>query len=335
MLRKLAASLALMASAAIAGSDSPSVEITNGLIHAKIYLPEAVRGFYRGTRFDWSGVIYSLQTGGHDYYGPWFDKTDPTVHDFVYRNGEIVAGPCSAATGPVDEFAPLGYDDVKVGGTFVKIGVGALRKDSSGKYDNYHLYEIANGGKWNVHTQKNRLDFTQTLSDALSGYSYVYQKTLLLVPDKTEMRLQHKLKNTGTKPIQTNVYNHNFLVLDRRAPGPGVVISVPFPIESTRPPKPELAGIHEREIRYLKTLEGEDVVATPLAGFHNNPADSEIRIASAAAGAGVHFVSDRPLLRESLWSIRSVIAMEPYTSITIEPGAEFTWTTTYEYVSAQ
>ena len=89
MLRKLAAGILCTAAAGVAGSsDVPAVEITNGVIHAKIYLPEAMRGFYRGTRFDWSGVIYSLQTGGHDYYGPWFVKTDPTVHDFVYRNQE-------------------------------------------------------------------------------------------------------------------------------------------------------------------------------------------------------------------------------------------------------
>jgi hypothetical protein len=32
-----------------------------------------------------------------------------------------------------------------------------------------------------------------------------------------------------------------------------------------------------------------------------------------------------------LWSIRSVLAMEPFIAIAIEPGQEFSWTTTYEY----
>ncbi|MBV9226314.1 MAG: hypothetical protein JOY85_19950, partial [Acidobacteriaceae bacterium] len=154
----LTAALVFAASlGAAAPADYPSAEITNGPVRAKIYLPEAKRGFYQGTRFDWSGVVYSLGANGHDYYGPWFDKTDPSVHDFVYRDASIVAGPCSAITGPVDEFAPLGYEEAKAGGTFVKIGIGALRKPDDGKYDNYHLYEIANGGKWTVRKGRNEL----------------------------------------------------------------------------------------------------------------------------------------------------------------------------------
>jgi hypothetical protein len=42
-------------------------------------------------------------------------------------------------------------------------------------------------------------------------------------------------------------------------------------------------------------------------------------------------ISDRPLARESLWSIRSVVAMEPFVAIAIEPGAEFSWKSTYSY----
>ena len=41
--------------------------------------------------------------------------------------------------------------------------------------------------------------------------------------------------------------------------------------------------------------------------------------------------TDRPLAKEGLWSIRTVIAMEPYVAIDIEPGHEFSWTTEYEY----
>ena len=126
-------SLALLAAAlclqGLSGADLTSATITNGQVVAKLYLPNEKSGFYRGTRFDWSGVIHSLTFDGHDYYGPWFTKTDPSVHDFVYAGADITAGPCSAITGPVDEFKPLGWDEAKPGGTFVKIGVGALRKE--------------------------------------------------------------------------------------------------------------------------------------------------------------------------------------------------------------
>ncbi len=132
------AALALAAGLLFA-ADFPQAQITNGQIRARLALPDAQKGFYRGTRFDWSGVILSLEYKGHNYYGPWFDKTDPKVRDFVYDGPGIVAGPCSAITGPAEEFSTnnrgLGYDEAKAGGTFIKIGVGVLRKPETGNYD--------------------------------------------------------------------------------------------------------------------------------------------------------------------------------------------------------
>jgi hypothetical protein len=75
-------------------ADFPSAEITNGQIRAKVYLPDAQNGYYRGTRFDWSGVVYSLQYKGHNYYGPWVQRTDPKVHDFVYVGPVLVVVTC-------------------------------------------------------------------------------------------------------------------------------------------------------------------------------------------------------------------------------------------------
>jgi hypothetical protein len=314
-----------------AAADYPTAEVTNGLVQVKIYLPDAHQGFYRGTRFDWSGVIYSLQANGHSYYGPWFNKTDPSVHDFVYRGADIVAGPCSAITGPVDEFGPLGYEEAKAGGTFVKIGIGALRKANDEKYDNYHLYEVADGGLWTVQKHPGKVEFIQHLNDTGSGYAYVYQKDVRLTNGKTEMVLEHSLKNVGKRAIQTSVYNHNFLVLDQQGPGPGVTISVPFAIRTSHPPDKDLAEVKRQQIRYLRALKGKDVVATELEGFGSSPKDNHVRIENSSLGAGLNFQTDHPLLHEALWSIRTVVAMEPFISISIAPGAEFHWTTVYEY----
>ncbi len=312
-------------------ADIPSAEIANGQLRVKIYLPDSKAGYYRGTRFDWSGVVYSLEYQGHDYYGPWFQKTDPAVHDFIYDGPDITAGPCSAVTGPVDEFGQVGWDEAKPGGTFVKIGIGALRKGDEAKYDNYHLYEIADPGKWSIKRKRDSIEFTQQLTDSASGYGYLYRKTLRLTPGKPELVLEHSLKNTGRRAIETSVYNHNFLVLDKQAPGPGLVITVPFQIHTARPPARELAEVRGNQIVYLKTLVDRDVATTPLEGFGASPADNQIRIENSKLGAGMNITADRPLSRENLWSIRTVVAMEPFIAIAIEPGGEFTWKSTYSY----
>src|ERR1700692_2363208 len=99
-------------------AEPPQIAIGNQHIKARLYLPDAQNGFYRGTRFDWSGVISSLECQGHDLYGPWFTQYDPSVRDFIYKDADIIVGSASAMTGPVDEFQrPLGYDTDKAGET--------------------------------------------------------------------------------------------------------------------------------------------------------------------------------------------------------------------------
>jgi hypothetical protein len=318
----------------LAGADFPSAEISNGQIQVKLYLPDSKNGYYRGTRFDWSGVIISLKYKGHEYYGPWFNGVDPKVHDYRYEGPKIIASPCSAASGPVEEFqtngTALGWDEAKVGGTFIKIGVGVLRKDSS-RYDYVKQYEIVDPGKWTVKRRRDSVEFTQELTDPSSGYGYIYTKTVRLIKGKPEMALEHTLKNTGRRTIQSRVYNHNFLVLDHQPPGPDFKIELPFKIQPVHPPDPEMAEIRGNQVVYLKALQKEEVVQIPMEGFSDSPKDNEIRIEDRKAGAGMLITGNRPLVHLNLWSIRSVLAMEPFIKMAIEPGKEFTWKMTYQY----
>lgn len=52
----------------VSAGPAPEAEITNGPIRVRLYLPDANTGFYRGTRFDWSGVIADVEYAGHNYY---------------------------------------------------------------------------------------------------------------------------------------------------------------------------------------------------------------------------------------------------------------------------
>ena len=151
------------------GAEPPQAEIRNGQITANIYLPDPVNGFYRSTRFDWSGAIDGLEFAGHRFYGPWFYRTDPAVYDLGYDDKGVVSAPFTAMVGPSEEFgtdgAALGFADAKPGGTFVKIGVGVLRKPLAGeppvppppagrgatdRYDHSRTYKLVDPGKWTV-----------------------------------------------------------------------------------------------------------------------------------------------------------------------------------------
>jgi hypothetical protein len=310
----------------------PEATISNGLIKAKLYLPDQTNGFYRGTRFDWSGVVASLEYNGHNYYGPWFTGTDPSVSDFIYKGSDIIAGPCSAITGPVQEFNPaLGYDEAKSGGTFLKIGVGILRKGDESKYSAYTLFPIVNGGKWTVHKGSDWIEFTQELHDSASGYGYIYHKKLSLVKGKPQMVMEHSLKNTGTVAIQSNVYNHNFLVLDHQTTSDAFSITLPFTVKADPAPDAALAEVQGSQILYRKPLVDEDRVYFEIDGFGQSADDYKVRIDNAKAKAGMTITGDRPLYKMSLWSIRSVIALEPFIEVSVAPGSETSWKYSYEY----
>jgi hypothetical protein len=314
---------------------APEAEITNGAVRVKLYLPDAMTGFYRGTRFDWSGVIGGVAYRGHDYYPQWFQRSDPSVHDFIYQGADIVAGPCTAITGPAEEFVThgkgLGFDEGKTGGTFIKIGVGVLRKPDDRNYDPYRLYPIMDGGKWTVTRRPDSIEFKHELADPSTDYAYEYRKTVSVAGDKPQMVLDHRLRNTGKRGIQTSVYNHNFLYLDRQAPGPDCSLTVPFPIRLSPSPANSLAAVRDNRIAFSKTLTGEERVFLNIEGYGAEPKDHDIRIENRRAGAGLRITGDRPLSRMALWAIRAPLSIEPFIDIKIEPGTEFTWRIQYEY----
>jgi hypothetical protein len=325
------AAMVILAGAGLA-ADFPQAEIGNGQIRAKFYLPDAQTGFYRGTRFDWSGVIFSLEFGGHNYYGPWFTKQDPAVRDFVYKDADIVVSAESGSMGPADEFqTPLGFDAAAVGGTFIKIGVGVLRKADGAPYSAFKKYEIVDSGKWSTRKGADFVEFVQELNDPATGYGYVYRKTVRLTSGKPEMVIAHSLRNTGRQPILSNLYNHNFLVLDGMATGPDDVITLPFEVKTSRPGNKELAEVRGNRIVYLKTLQDRDTFAMPVEGFGGEAKDYDIRVENRKAGAGMRVTGDRPLSSVALWSIRSVLAIEPFIAVAVEPGKETTWRYLYSY----
>jgi hypothetical protein len=331
MLLLKAAIAILLSTVTLFAAEPPQKEISGGGIRVKINLPDAKDGYYKGSRFDWAGQIYSLEYAGHNYYGPWYTQRREDVLDWAYEGNEILVGGPSSATGPAEEFAVLGYDDAQPGGTFVKIGVGTLKKPDTAAYNHINVYEIADTGKWDIRSGPNFVEFTQTLNGP-NGYAYVYRKTVRLATDKPQMTVEHSLKNTGTKLIAGTVYSHNFLTLDHKPIGSGYTITFPYELKVTRPPNADVAEVRGNKIVYKKTLEGQDRGGVQFTGNSTtDPKDNAFTIESPALGAGMRVQGDHPMLRIALWAIRSVTGVEPFTELNIEPGKEFRWNYAYEY----
>ena len=302
---------------AISSADFPVAKISNGLIDAELYLPDANNGYYCGTRFDRSGVIPVLKYKGHNYFGQWFPEYDPKLHD--------------AIMGPVEEFTVLGYDEATPGTEFLKIGVGTLVKPDDQKYSFAKTYEIKNSGKWTVKEEKDQVAFTHEISDA-AGYSYEYHKIVKLTKGKPELVLEHSLKNTGRKSIETSVYNHNFFVIDNELTGENIKTTFPFDVSAEGKGFGTIANAENKSITYTRALEkGENVFSSGLLGFGNTAKDYNIQIQNLKSGAGVRIMGDHPLQKLVYWSCYTTSCPEPYIKLSVEPGKTVTWKINYEF----
>jgi hypothetical protein len=299
--------------------DAPHAFLSNGLIDAAVYLPDAQHGYYRAARFDWSGVVPCLSYKGHTYFGVWFPHYNPLVHD--------------AITGPVEEFVSedggLGYGAAKPGGLFVKPGVGVVRKVSDAPYSFAFPYPIVDTGKWSVHATRSEISFTQHLHSAI-GYSYVYTKTLRLEKKQPVLVLQHRMKNTGTKIIDTDVYDHDFFMLDNTPTGPGMVLHFAFTPHDAQPlgNGAEIAGhdiVFHQELKTGQSSYGQ------LTGSSGSPSDYDFTLENHNTGAGVEQSGDHPICYFKLWAIRTAIAPEAYIHLHILPGKTQSWSIRYRF----
>jgi hypothetical protein len=313
--------LSLLLISQMAAPTVPQVEISSPRVRATLHLPDKTSGYYRGTRFDWSGAITSLTWNGHEYFGQWFETYDPLTHDAIH--------------GPVEEFltganSSLGYDEAKPGDRFVRIGVGAVTKPDEKAYRRFATYEIVDPGEWTVDKGKDRVTFTHTLRDT-NGYAYVYRKVVRLEGDS--LILEHALKNTGSKRIPTVVYNHNFFTLDRQTTGPGIAVGFAFAPKAMRPLN-EMAEVREREIAFVKTFEPRQSVFTEVEGFGADAKDYDFSLEHRGTGAGVRIQGDRPISKIYFWSATKTVCPEPYIDVSVDPGKESTWTIRYTFYQA-
>ena len=223
-----------------------------------------------------------------------------------------------------------------------------LRRIDEPAYKFATQYEILDYGKWSVRTGPDFVEYRHELADPKSGFAYVYTKTVRLTAGKPQMTIEHKLKNTGKKAIATNVYNHEFFMLDSQPTGPDFTVTFPFDIKATR----DMNGLAEargKQIVYLKTLQenvnasgaagaapgrgGRQAASTLIEGFSTDPKDFDIRVENHKTRAGVRITGDHPLCRINFWSVRTTVCPEAYVEVKADPGKETSWRLTYDFYS--
>jgi hypothetical protein len=317
-------------------SDHPKAMLSNGKMSAVIFLPDKDNGYYRSTRFDWSGVVGCVAVNGHKFFGEWFAKYDPSKNDSIvgpveeFRTDDGTMGHYGAGSKLLTvRTEAIGYNDAKPGETFLKPGVGVLRRVDDKPYAFGTVYPIVDGGTWKSQVTKTSVKFRQVLNGP-DGYAYEYEKTLSLDKDGTGITLQHSLKNTGRKTIDTKVYDHDFFMFDGRPTGPGMVVRFPFVPKSIDPLDPAVK-IDGKEIVFLDAIGPRKTVSGYITGFSASTSDYDFIVEDTYRHIGVEQTSDTPLSRIYFWSNSSVICPEAYIHLGILSGKTGRWKIHYHF----
>jgi hypothetical protein len=298
--------------------EPPKAEISNDHVTMKLYLPDPENGFYRATRFDWSGIIYSLEYEGHQYFGEWKLTHDPMFH-------EDLAGPVESFRGE-----GTGFEEAEPGGEFVRIGVGILQKEKDTAYVWNHTYKLIDPGTWKIDKGEDWIEFQHEVS-SLTGWEYRYTKRITLSQDQPGFVIDHRLQNTGEKVIETDQYNHNFFMIDGRATGPEFEVEFPFRITSVEGLRDaqQALNIAENRIIFNQRFEGDGYAWVELFGYGTGAGDHGFTVFNREAGTGVQVKVDKPVYRMTFWATNSTLCPENYLSLTLEPGSSESWQSAY------
>jgi len=301
----------------MAESGYPRLQLDNGYLRVSIYLPDAERGYYRGTRFDWSGIIGRVDYAGHRFYAPLREQHNPLVHDSI--------------GGPAGEFAmqnPMGFAEAEPGESFVKIGVGLLAKGDSDAYQFHGDYHLVRAGAWQVEHGPRHIKFSQDLTGD-RGWAYRYRKTIRLQTGKPVFEIEQRLENSGEKTIDIEYYNHNFTLIDDVPYGPDYRVEFPFFTEQPMPIS-DIARFSGNAVEVDAAL-GDNSLWLPLFEGADPGQFNSATVRNNLTGASVEFTSGEPITRMVFWAVERAVCPEPFIHIRLEPGQSRSWVTRYRF----
>lgn len=308
--------LALAAAALAQDPRHPHIWLENATLRALVYLPDETAGYYRGPRFERSGIVAEVQTGGRRFFGPWKPKHDPLNHDDI--------------AGLAEEFdikGPSTFAAARPGETFVKIGVGVLRRGDDKPYSFVTRYPLVDPGRWTIEHDRASVRFIQTLDGG--DTSYLYEKIVRLDGDSPVITVERTLTNTGRAEIVTEHYGHHFVRIDDVPVGPAYAVAFGFDATPGEPARlQDAARVELGQFTWLA-----DMPPKPIHFETARPVDAPwwVRLSVAERQAGLTIEGDRALSRFAVFAVGSAFCPEPFVQIRLAPGESTTWSNVYRF----
>ncbi len=290
--------------------------LSNDQLRLLVPDPTLEQPYYQAQRFTLPGMVVALEWNGIPIFKENGNPHDPQVHNHVGGTAE-----------EFDINGPADYDSTPVGGSFMKIGVGLLRRVAEVPYRFSHTYPVVQAPVNTVEAlDRHTLKFTQTLEDAEGGRGYRLVIYVRLLEDG--FAIERSLTNLGSSPIETEHYSHNFALIGGKA------VDADYRVQWANP-----VAIKETVGASMISTSTEVAFSGPLSeGFYyasepgiGLPAGEPIMLSHESLGVRLSITNDAPLYRLAVFGRSNLICPEPFVRLTVPAGATIPWKTTYTF----
>ncbi len=312
----------------------PTATIANNQIKLVAYLPDDKQGYYRSSRFDWSSMIACVRYRNHDwFFNDWIGPHDPLKPN--HSNSVATEFGLGFNGMPV----ALGYDEAKPGETFLKIGVGELRKPETPEYKKFtahryvfhYPYEIVRTFPWNIKQGSDWIEYVQESAN-VNGYCYRFTRRISLLKSGDGFVLEMHLENLGSKIINQTVYEHNFVNIDDKPIEPGWRVHFEFtPKIFVTDKLGDFASLSGSDFSIVRTLTEQEMPGYGFDGFSQNATDNTFTVSAPGEEVKLRISSQEPLNQCRIFCTRYALCPEAFISIVVAPGQSKRWQTRYEF----
>ncbi|SES89552.1 hypothetical protein [Paenibacillus sp. NFR01] len=290
-------------------------QLSNGILTVEL----ADVGSYSGTRFDWTGFITQVTLAA-----------GTAKHTFCVPES-LQPGQGTGGIGLCGEYGisrAIGYEEAEVGEWFPKLGVGLLQKQNAEPYLFHHEFPLIPFEK-HVQAAEGRITYTVEPLDC-RGYSMRLNKTVSLHGDILE--IAYELENTGTKPIDTEEYIHNFVGINGAKVGAGYELSWSGTPRVDEPESEYTVGLLDISGGIVRwNREPDRPFYGKPAGWEQAEAEWYWELRHLPSGAGVRESGDFRAARIALWGERHVISPEVFVNINVLPRHSKHWRRFYRF----
>jgi hypothetical protein len=141
------------------------------------------------------------------------------------------------------------------------------------------------------------------------------------------LEIECSLENTGTKPVHTDEYSHNFVCVDDWSIGPDYELRFSQSIPKESKPDEGIRTVSDSSVSWGR-IPSDAFYWRP---FGRKEPGLQWELLHKPSGVGMRESVDFPVQKIALWGREHVVSPEVFYEIQLAPGERTRWKRTFEF----